>query len=518
MQKIASSTPTANAAGEFSEGSASAGVPPTWLTAAWHNSVQRELVAVVEGAGIALDTARDDQVLSALQILVRQSSSAFAQDTGVANAYAVAFTPAITALTDGMVLRFKAKTANSSASTFNPNGLGAKPIVGGAHNTLQGGEIVASGDVWVQWNSSLGAGAWVLIDSTGGTLQVTPGTASTHAASVGQLQSGAASFAIDTGTANTYLCAYNPAITSVSDNLTLKFKAANTNTGASIFSANGMAGLQILGGGYSALQGGEIIAGSEVRLQYNSTVGGGCWVIVGSSGGSPQVPTATNSKHAMPLGQATGRLLGVRVFTSSGTYVPSPGMTSVVIKVQGAGGNGGGGVLPSSGLVSIGAPGTCGAYAEGLFSAASIGASQVVTVGAIGTVGSGAGGNGGSTSVGSIISAPGGIGGGSNAGIVPPTFNGNGAFTAVPTGGNLYAAQGAAGAASTATSTSIGLGGSGGASVFGAAIGGTASNNSAADAVNFGVGGGGTVVTTASVGGFAGGKAKGGIALIWEYS
>ncbi|MEF9673496.1 hypothetical protein QNM99_19960 [Pseudomonas sp. PCH446] len=86
-----------------------------------------------------------------------------------------------------MVLRFKAQNGNPGASTFSPNGLTAAPIVGAAHSALQGGEIVANGDVWVQWNSSIGTGSWVLIDSTGGGMQIAKATQSRHAMQFGQV-------------------------------------------------------------------------------------------------------------------------------------------------------------------------------------------------------------------------------------------------------------------------------------------------------------------------------------------
>ena len=108
MQKIGQSTSSANAAGEFTSGSPGAGVDATQITVAWLNSIQRELVAVVAGSGLSLDPAKDDQVLDALRVLVRQANSAYALDTGSASAYAAAFAPAISAVTDGMVLRFKA--------------------------------------------------------------------------------------------------------------------------------------------------------------------------------------------------------------------------------------------------------------------------------------------------------------------------------------------------------------------------------------------------------------------------
>lgn len=99
-------------------------------------------------------------------------------DTGAANACVVNFTPGIVALSDGMVLWFKAAAANTGATTLNVNGLGAKAVVGGAHAALQGGEIIASGKCNVVWNATINA--FVLIECTGGALQVSAGTQSGH--------------------------------------------------------------------------------------------------------------------------------------------------------------------------------------------------------------------------------------------------------------------------------------------------------------------------------------------------
>lgn len=114
---------------------------------------------------------------------IQQNALTTAVDTGAANAYAVSYSPAITALTDGMVLWFKAKTANSGASTLNVNGLGAQPLVGGAHSALQGGEIVAGGKCQAVWRADISS--WVLLECTGGALQVAAPAQSNHAVSLG---------------------------------------------------------------------------------------------------------------------------------------------------------------------------------------------------------------------------------------------------------------------------------------------------------------------------------------------
>lgn len=114
----------------------------------------------------------------------------FAIATGTANTYVCAFTPAIIARAEGQVLKFKVNAANTGASTFN-DGLGAVALVGGAQAALQGGELVANGDAWVQWNTSVGGGSYVLLFCTGAARQIALATQSQQAVNLGQLASGA---------------------------------------------------------------------------------------------------------------------------------------------------------------------------------------------------------------------------------------------------------------------------------------------------------------------------------------
>lgn len=71
MQKIGSSTNTADANGEFTEGDPQTQIPCTWVTAAWLNTLQRELVHLCEEAGIAIDPHDDTQIYQAIQELLK---------------------------------------------------------------------------------------------------------------------------------------------------------------------------------------------------------------------------------------------------------------------------------------------------------------------------------------------------------------------------------------------------------------------------------------------------------------
>ena len=75
---------------------------------------------------------------SGLLQAIQAEGLSFGLDTGSVNAYAVNLMPALTARAEGQVIRFKAKTANTGPSTLN-DGLGAAPLIGGAHQALQGG-------------------------------------------------------------------------------------------------------------------------------------------------------------------------------------------------------------------------------------------------------------------------------------------------------------------------------------------------------------------------------------------
>lgn len=206
------------------------------------------------------------------------------------------------------------------------------------------------------------------------------------------------------------------------------------------------------------------------------------------------------SALAMP-----GRLLNVQTFTSSGTYTPTTGMNTAIIEVQGAGGGGGGCPSTLSTTISFGVPGSSGSYAKGKYTAATIGASQAVTVGASGAGGiGGAGSNGGASSFGSLISAPGGLGGASYGPTVPP-FSAIGALPpASPSGGNIFQVCGSSGNGSFMVSNQVGLPGIGGPSIMGGNDGYGSGGSGEANQINS------SVVT-----GLAGGA---GLVVIYEYA
>lgn len=189
MQKIGDSTSTANADGEYTEGDPGAGVVATLIKAEWLNAIQRELIAVVQGAGLAPDKAKFDQVLTAIRTLNRQT--VVLADVGTAGAYKAVNSPVLTALpVTGCIQCVNIATVNPGAATYQPDEVAARPIYGLGLQPLQGGELpvgVAVLMYLVQPGVNSGNGVWVLISSLGGASQVAPATKSQHAVQFGQV-------------------------------------------------------------------------------------------------------------------------------------------------------------------------------------------------------------------------------------------------------------------------------------------------------------------------------------------
>lgn len=212
--------------------------------------------------------------------------------------------------------------------------------------------------------------------------------------------------------------------------------------------------------------------------------------------------------------------LAVQAFTASDTYTPTANMAYCEIEVQAPGGGGGG--ADANGAEIAGAGGGGGEYAKGVFSAATIGGSQSVTIGAVGAAGSndgGTGGTGGTTSVGALITAIGGSGGtGTGSSSASTAIRVGGAGGTGGTGGHLRIPGQRGGWTPTEVETDTNLyPGSGGSSHLG--LGAVPSNlgldQAGVAGGNYGGGGSGGREndTTGSAGG-AGGPA---IVVITEY-
>ena len=211
----------------------------------------------------------------------------------------------------------------------------------------------------------------------------------------------------------------------------------------------------------------------------------------------------------------------VQVFVASGTYTPTAGMKYATVECV-AGGGGGGGVAATTAGTNCAAAGAgaAGQYQRETLSAATIGASQSVTIGAGGTAGStapGAGGTGGTTSFGALFSATGGLGGSPMAATTGMLTAAGGAGAASFGSSDFITSQegGTAGFAIQNGAASMIVSGKGGSSIFGSGGQSRLGNGAGITGLAYGGGGGGAggIGTVAQ----AGGTGNGGICIVTEY-
>lgn len=254
-------------------------------------------------------------------------------------------------------------------------------------------------------------------------------------------------------------------------------------------------------------------------------------LIIGSTAGAPAAATLTagagisitNGSNSITIATASifGKVI-VQTFAASGTYTPSSGMLYCTIECIGAGGGGGGTATTGATTISIGGGAGGGGYARKVVTAATVGASQTVTIGAAGTagaVGGGNGGTGGTTSVGSLCVATGGAGGaGSGAATSALFIVGSGSGGIGTTGDVLASGNPGSPGFGSSTSTFV-TGGNGGSSAIGGGAIGTAGTGVVAGTTGRSYGGGGSGATVGlSQTQQAGGAGAPGFVIITEFT
>lgn len=209
---------------------------------------------------------------------------------------------------------------------------------------------------------------------------------------------------------------------------------------------------------------------------------------------------------------ASGRLLGVRVFGTAGSFVytPTPGTKSVIIEVQAGGGAGGAAPATTSSQASAGAGGGAGGYSKSYLTSGFSGATIIVGSGGIN------GANGGNSSFGSLLSATGG-----NAAPAAVVFSAFpiqqvGAPGGTGSGGNILNVSGDSGWPMLITGVGNGISGKGGASPLSGSTRQSVGSANGGDG-QYGAGGSGAI-SQGGDGAFIGGFGGNGIILIHEYS
>ncbi|EFT0995359.1 tail fiber protein [Escherichia coli] len=257
-------------------------------------------------------------------------------------------------------------------------------------------------------------------------------------------------------------------------------------------------GLNVTGGINGSLNGN---AATATKLQTARTING-----VKFDGSANITLTAANFGLSDSSGYV-GRLVNTQVFTSSGTYTPTPGTKRIRVTITGGGGGGGGCKAISNNETFFGAGGGAGGTIISIMTPTQN--SYPVTIGAGGAGGvSATNGTSGGNSVFASLIAPGGAGGG-KVGVT----NTNGGNGGVPSTGDIRITGGHGG---DGQSGNIGVSGEGGTSHWGG--GGRAGAGGGVSGKAYGSGGGGAYDAGYSGTSMTGGKGAAGICIIEEFA
>lgn len=446
------------------------------------SGIYRQLVQT--SAGVPIYDALTTSTLGASDVSFFYGN---ATSTGSANAQIVAATtPATFALTTGYTLTFKPGFANTGATQINVASTGLRNLLkpsSGGPTALTGGELVANQVVQAVYDGT----QFVLNTSL-------PPSEIINAQS---------------GTTYTFLNSDNG-----------KFvRSSNVAAQAYTLPQAGAAG-QFLAGWFVDVGNRSSNQAGIVTITPTTSTIEGAPTYVMPPGGAARI--TTDGVNYFLANQQGFLIVSTQVFTASGTYNRRSGLVYAIIECLGAGASGAGGT-GTAGTTNSGGGGGAGGYARAVATAATIGASQTVTIGAGGTApaaGNTNGVAGGNTSFGAICAASGGTGGTFGASSV----QGIGGVGGIGTIGAFLAngARGLSGTASTITTVGVN-GGAGGSSLFGGggnqaiiAPGGT-SSVAGGGAVIYGSGGaGGANINQAAT--FAGGNGIAGVVIVTEFS
>ena len=190
----------------------------------------------------------------------------------------------------------------------------------------------------------------------------------------------------------------------------------------------------------------------------------------------------TTNSNVNPVGDTTGAwevafknsgaLSNIVRYITAGTftYTPPVGIKKVKVTLVGGGGAGGGVAKTGSSVAALSRVGSAGSTAVGIFNVDF--ASISVIVGAAGKGQSGTGGDGGTSSFGTKMTAPGGVGGNTQTNLKDSYWVASGTPSAVGSGANVYASHGGVGTSGQVLVINSGGAGVGGVSSLGGDIGG----------------------------------------------
>ncbi len=175
----------------------------------------------------------------------------YAADAGASDTYAITLSPSPVSYETGMVIKFKANTANTGAATINVNSIGAKTIKKNYNSDLATNDIVANQIVEAIYDGT----NFQLLSPIGGSVS----------------QAGSETYAADAGASDTYVITLSPAPAAYTAGMVIRFKANTANTGAATLNANSLGAITIKKNYDSDLADNDIKANQIVSVAYDGT-------------------------------------------------------------------------------------------------------------------------------------------------------------------------------------------------------------------------------------------------------
>lgn len=168
--------------GSFINGTGQGKRDGSYAKAEWANDLFGAHAAILKHGGETpngqVETANNSQVYNALKKIIKNDIDTLGGDpaavaSGTVNAITATFTKPV-ALEGGKLVKVRAIGANTSPTvTFNPNGLGAKPVVKGNDAPLAVGDIAGAG-YWITMIYDATVQKWVLQNPATGVTLVLP--------------------------------------------------------------------------------------------------------------------------------------------------------------------------------------------------------------------------------------------------------------------------------------------------------------------------------------------------------
>lgn len=241
--------------GYFTNGNPGTSTPATIVDQDFLNMIQEELYAIATALGASPSKTVRNQCLTAIQQMIQQQTGNFATDSGAADAYVGVYVPAITAYTNGMVLRlFVANTNLTTTPTFNA-GAGAQTILREDGTAIVAGDIPANTFAAFEYRTA--TTKWYLLSVTQNVAAIA-------------IQQQIGNYATAGGTGNAITATYSPAVGAHLAGMPLRVKLTAGNSGAVTFNP-GPGVKSVIAPNGSALISGDLISGAIVTFIYDGT-------------------------------------------------------------------------------------------------------------------------------------------------------------------------------------------------------------------------------------------------------